>query len=163
MALSIREQIMQNVETTLKTIKTANGYNNTLELVTRFKQEALSFAKVPVVLIQQGPEMAEPIPNHAVTRNLAVRLRIIHRHNPTEDNQSSDQVLNSIQQDIHKALFVDHTRGGLAIGMNPAPLEIAAQDGEGMGEVDANFEHIGKTLEYMVQYRHHWQDESVAA
>jgi hypothetical protein len=163
MAESIRELIMQNIETELKKITAANGYNNTLGRVSRFQQAATNLATVPVVIVQQGPEVSEPIPNKAVTRELTVRIRIIHRHDPVVEGKNSDQVLNSIQQDIHKALFVDHTRGGLAIETNPAPREVAGQDGEGMGQLDDGMEAIGKTLEYMVRYRHAWQDESVAA
>ncbi len=158
MAASLREQIMVDVKTTLDAISQLNGYNNNIGLVTRAVGNDIAQGSIPVLYIEQGDEMAmsageNNTPMNVVTRVLTVRVGIIHR---LAADVVADTALNSIQQDIYKAMMVDHTRGSLAIDTLP-------RKATGALELEAVVDGALKLIEFDVLYRHNWQDESVAA
>ncbi len=162
MAESIRELIVQDVETALKTISIANGYNNNIGLVTRTSVIDVSQSNIPILYIQQGNEDVGIAGEDAqtnfnqVSRNLEVRVIIIHRHDPAVDGKSVDAVLNSIQQDVYKAMMIDPQRSNHAIDTLPGRVINQL-------ELETNFEGAQKLIKFNVKYRHHWQDESVPA
>lgn len=161
MADSIRELITKDVVSTLGTITTANSYNNTLDTVSRFTMEVEQFigtatnTKVLAVLVnQEGEEQIEgSFPK--VTRVLTLRLSIWVRHLPTSEGVSSSELINSISQDIYKALMVDRTRGGYTFG------QVALQSVESpvLGE---NGDYALREELWSWTYEHSLADESVA-
>ncbi len=113
MSTSIRESILENIKTTLQEITIANGYNNTLVSVERWKQRGNNIRLVPCVVVNAGPEEKQPRPNPQVTSKLSVFLDVYMRQDDT-DTTNSDTVINSLALDIEKALMIDYTRGGYA-------------------------------------------------
>lgn len=115
--MTVRESILANIKTTLETITTENGYNNTLASVQRWKQNANTFNHVPCVIIAAGPETKSigPYPNQ--TCRLTVFLGIWTRQLET-DTDPSDTILNSLMGDVEKALMTDVTRGGYSRDTN---------------------------------------------
>ena len=56
MADTIRELIQQNIDTVLKTIQAANGYDNTMASVQRWEQNGNSLRLVPCIIQIPGIE-----------------------------------------------------------------------------------------------------------
>lgn len=113
MSTSIRESILENIKTTLQGVTAANGYDNTLVNVQRWKQRGNDTRQVPFVVINAGPEEKQPRPNPQVTCKFSVFLDVYTRQ-ADGDAVNSDTLLNSLALDVEKALMVDHTRGGYA-------------------------------------------------
>ena len=111
--MTIREQILENIKSTLETIRVANGYANDIASVQRWLQKGNTFRLIPCIIINAGPEEIEQTPNPLVTCRLVVYLDIFIRQEET-DTASTDTVLNRLLGDIAKALMVDYKRGGFA-------------------------------------------------
>ena len=104
--MTIREQILENIKSTLENIRIANGYANDIASVQRWLQKGNTFRSVPCVIINAGPEEIEQTPNPLVTCRFTVYLDVFIRQEET-DTVSTDAVLNGILGDIEKALMVD--------------------------------------------------------
>ena len=115
--MTIREQILENIKSTLETIRIANGYANDIASVQRWLQKGNIFRLIPCVIINAGPEEIEQTPNPLVTCRFTVYLDVFIRQEET-DTISTDALLNSLLGDIEKALMVDYTRGGFAENTN---------------------------------------------
>jgi len=113
--MSKRESILDNIVTTLKTITTANGYNNNIGLVTR---EASDWSKLlpnqkpaTIVLWSSDEKDTETIPmaGQYVLSSLNVVIRgIVYAKSDIEG------ALNDFAEDIEKVMAVDETRGTYA-------------------------------------------------
>lgn len=126
---SILENVVANVETTLLTINTGNGYNYTVAAVQRIQQQRTSVKDIPALLIisrdVRKPD-SEPWGVQDWILALEIELAFVHDEAaaPTE---STDEVYFKWFGDITKALLTDRTRGGHAIdtnivGMEPLPV-----------------------------------------
>ena len=110
---TVREQIIDNIRTTLQGITVGNGYENTMQSVQRWDKRANSLLQVPCVIISAGQEQKVPTPNPFYTCHLTVYLDVWIRQDAS-DALSTDSRLSSIAGDISKAVMQDYTRGGLA-------------------------------------------------
>ncbi len=161
MADSIRELITKDVVTTLGTITTANLYNNTLDKVSRFTMEVEEFigtatnSKVLAVLVNQEEEQQIEGSYPKVTRVLTLRLSIWVRHLPVSEGVSSGELLNSVSQDIYKALMVDRTRDGHTFGL----VALQSVESPVLGE-DGSYALREELWSWT--YEHSLADESVA-
>jgi len=108
-----RERILENIKTTLEQISVANGYNNDIESVQRWMQHGNSLFDMPCIIIAAASEEQHPGPAPLVSCSLAVELTLWYRQ-PENDNVSTDTRLNSLLEDVMRALYADYTRGGLA-------------------------------------------------
>ena len=115
--MTIREQILENIKSTLETIRVANGYANDIASVQRWLQKGNTFRLIPCIIINAGPEEIEQTPNPLVTCKFTVYLDVFVRQEET-DTVSTDALLNSLLGDIEKALMIDYTRAGLAENTN---------------------------------------------
>ena len=115
--MTIREQILENIKSTLETIRVANGYANDIASVQRWLQKGNTFRLIPCIIINAGPEEIEQTPNPLVTCKFTVYLDVFVRQEET-DTISTDALLNSLLGDIEKALMIDYTRAGLAENTN---------------------------------------------
>ena len=115
--MTIREQILENIKSTLEAIRVANGYANDIASVQRWLQKGNTFRLIPCIIINAGPEEIEQAPNPLVTCKFTVYLDVFVRQEET-DTVSTDALLNSLLGDIEKALMVDYTRAGLAENTN---------------------------------------------
>jgi len=155
MADSIAEQILKNIVTVLKVISIANGYKNDIANVCRFKVTAEAFADVPVLLVKTLDEEGEagPAPN-LVTRFLRVAIIIIHRDVPAQGAKSTDEVVNSLVEDVHKAMMIDHTRTKLAVQTNPWPSILES-------DTEPPLDDAKKSMVWEIHYRHTVADRSL--
>ena len=54
--MTVRENILENLRTSLAVITTANGYHNDIQSVQRWRQQGNSLVAVPCIVINAGPE-----------------------------------------------------------------------------------------------------------
>lgn len=149
----VRENILENIKTTLETISIANGYANNIASVQRWKQGGNSKRQIPTLIINAGPEDKEQEPNPLVTCRFLVNIDIWTRHDEATQPGSTDTYLNSLLGDIEKALMVDHTRGGNAQDTNISgnvPFETV--EGQPFAGIIINVE---------ILYRHKITDPSI--
>lgn len=150
MADTIREKILKNIKTTLESVTTGNGYDNTVGSVQRWKKQGNATSEASITcVIYPGPETKQPRPNPLFTCRLPLMLEFFVLQDK-EDTLSTDERLNSLLGDIEKALMVDITRGGFAedtdiLGNEPF-LTIEGQPNAGL------------TVDIEVLYRHKQTD-----
>lgn len=113
MSTSRRELILDNIKDTLAEISIANGYNNDIANVQRWKQHGNSLKDVPCIIISAGREEKDPTPYPQTTAKLTIFIDIWTRQDD-EDSSDTDTLLDSLLLDIEKALMADYTRGGYA-------------------------------------------------
>lgn len=115
--MTVRESILEDLRTTLGGITTANGFNNDIQSVQRWRQQGNSLVVVPCIVVNAGPEEKDPVPNPFMTCRLTVYIDIWTRQDEA-DARSTDTILNSLLGDVEKALTQDITRGGFAKDTN---------------------------------------------
>lgn len=124
MADSIREQIIKKVKAQLATITVANGYKNTIASVQRFKQTGQVTKDVPYLIIHEGPDEPEDGPvagaGSLTTRKLEISVEVGMRHDEAADARSSEEIVNTLREDLERALMANRTWDGLA--RDTAPL-----------------------------------------
>ena len=150
---SVRERILNNIETELKKISRANGYHEDIKSVQRWSQRGNSLLDVPAIIINAGPDDWENSPNPLVTANLTVYLDLWIRQ-PNDDKNPTDKLLNDILMDIYEALMADNTRGGIAHDTtikSITPFETI--EGE---------PHAGLIIEVLIHYRFYQNDPETA-
>jgi len=145
MAKIVREKILEDIETTLKLISKANGYENDIASVQRWLQGGNSLREVPCIVISAGPEekmQGEQLINCRFTVNIEVWIR----HDEDDVSGSTDTIINSLLGDVEKALFIDYTRGGLAVNtIVTGNLPFETVEGQA---------YAGIIIETEIQYRH---------
>lgn len=109
----VKEQVLDNLQTTLAAIAAGDDYYNTVALVNRINTAPVEVAQYPAIIITPiGTDYDQPgeATTLAIRANFRIQLTLILR---TRDNPSEE--LENFIRDVHKALLVDITRGGLAI------------------------------------------------
>lgn len=143
---AVRENILENIRTTLTGITIANGYENTLASVQRWRQDGNQTAEIPFAIVKSLPENKTVGPNPMVTCRLTVWVLVATRQDEDAVG-STETVLNSLTTDVEKALMVDVTRGGQArdtniLGIEPFD-EVEGQPAAGVIiELEVNYQHL---------------------
>lgn len=150
---------MKNVQTALATITVANGYNNTVASVQRFNQAGQVLANTPALILMQGGDNVDsegPLAGaySLTSRSVSVSVVIIHRQDLDVDTRSAAEAMNSLIQDVQKAMLADYTRGGYAIDTSEIGIgELDAEDGE---------PELVQTVAFKINYRHRRTDPTQA-
>jgi len=151
--MTVRESILENLRTTLSGITVANGYDNDIASVQRWRQSGNSLLNVPCIVINAGPEEKEPVPNHFTTCKVTVYLDVWMRQDAA-DPQATDTLLNSLLGDVEKALMQDITRGNFAKDTN-IKSNVLFETLEGQPQA-------GIILELEIIYQHKQDDPEVS-
>lgn len=146
---TIRENILEDIRTTLADITTANGFNNTIVSVQRWLQRGNDITLVPCIVISSGPEDKQPAPNPLMTCKLAIYLDVYTRQ-AESDTQATETILHSLLGDIEKALMADYTRSGLAQETNFR--------GNTLFQAVEGSPHVGIIIELEIIYQHNQDD-----
>ena len=151
--MTVRENILENLRTTLAVITTVNGYHNDIQSVQRWRQQGNSLVAVPCIVINAGPEDKVPVPNPFMTCKHTVYLDVWARQDEA-DPQSTDTILNSLLGDVEKAVMQDVTRGGYAKDTNIKSNTLF--------ETLEGQPYSGVVLELEIIYQHKQGDPEVA-
>ena len=151
--MTVRENILANIKTTLEGITVANGYANTIASVQRWDKRGNALRLVPCIIVNAGQEEKEMSPNPYFTCRLSVYLDVWMRQDDA-DSTATDTLLSSVLGDIEKALMVNNTRGGYAIDTN-IKSNVPFETVEGQP-------HAGLTIELEILYQHTQSNPSIA-
>jgi len=151
--MTVRESILENIKTTLEIIQEAEGYDNTIQSVQRWRQSGNSLVNIPCIVINAGPETKEPIPNPFTTCRFTVYLDVWTRQDES-DPVSTDTLINGLLGDIEKALVIDITRGGFAKDTN-IRSNVLFETAEGQP-------HAGIIIELEIIYQHRQTDPEIS-
>ena len=144
---SVKEKIVQNIQDVLKRIKRTNGYDNNIEVVERWEQDGNDKAIVPAIFIHSVIKSKIDMPGMVTQCVIAVTLEAWCCHDKTKFKGPTDAYLETIANDIDKAIMADYQRGGFA----------ETTDLSGSAEL---FHHsdgaatCGVICKYDVQYKH---------
>lgn len=114
MADSVKLKVLKNIKSTLLGITTGAGFQNTLTNVQLFSMLGNEKVDVPVVIISSDLETRDEGMSQIVRTLFSVYVTLYHAQQ-NGDTTPSDQFLDSLYQDILKALLTDRTRGGVAV------------------------------------------------
>jgi len=107
---SIREQIVENLVTTLGTIKKDNGYFNTVGKISRNLSESSSINEYPALFVFEDLEEIEKAIDVGSKSFLTIEIYVF-----VEDTTDLKKQMNRMIADVKKALLTDRTRNDLAI------------------------------------------------
>lgn len=147
---SVREQILDEIVTVLSAVSVAGGYDHDFAgRVQRFRQEGQTFADPPQLVVTLGQESKELGPNDRFECTLTALVDIVHG-DATETADDAWTIVDAVVTDVERALAAAGQLGGLVYeaaveAVQPFPLE------EGQP-------FIGAQVEYVVRYRHAWDD-----
>lgn len=147
MADSIKELILKDIETTLKKIKIADGYKNDIATVERFVIDGQTTAKHPYIIITQlNVSILNEGPDPLVTKRIDISLEVVTRQDVETSPGPADTLINSLEEDIDRALQVGPTRGGNAVDTSPiesTPLTVeeGQPDIESIMEFSCTYQH----------------------
>lgn len=110
---SIREQIVQDLNTAVANVTTSNGYNNTLVSVQRYLQGGVSVASVPTAVINFTEETKSLGPTDRVSNVLYLTVDVWAIHDESQVSGSTATLIDSLVSDVEKAVMQDPTRSGL--------------------------------------------------
>lgn len=120
-----REDILDNIVTTLEGISVSGGYNYNVGLATRETTDwmRLKNEQLPAAVIQWTEDEREvrPLQGEYLLSTLTVTIRGVVDASP-HINENIDEVVNKWSEDIEKALAVDGTRDSNAMYTNPTLL-----------------------------------------
>lgn len=114
MADSVKLSCLKNIKTTVEGITVAGGYNNTITNVQHFSTLGNAKTTMPMVEIVPGKERREEGMDPIVHSALEVNL-ILYHVQAEGSSTGTEEFLDTLYQDIIKALLADRTRGGYAI------------------------------------------------
>ncbi|MDH3279634.1 MAG: hypothetical protein OEQ18_00715 [Gammaproteobacteria bacterium] len=142
---------MANWLTTVEGISIANGYNTDLGHVQRFRAVSMAQEDNILIEIKQGSDQRDSSgPLGIESRTLTIHTVLKVRHDPATDGLSTDTVFNAIEEDLHKAVMADRSRGGLAEARDDGTQ---FQSSEPV-DLDEAGGRAAKDVIYTISYRH---------
>jgi len=122
--VAIRESILNNIVTTLKTISVVNGYNNDVGLVTResFNWNNLLPKDFPAALVVWKRETKDATGMQG--QHILADMVVVIRGVVNAPKYELETALNKFLNDIETAICVDTTRGGLCEYTDPLAITV---------------------------------------
>lgn len=144
MAESVREQILENIVTTLETIDRESGYFFTVAKANRHVGGVGSVQQSPTLFVNVGAEQVVTKVHDYNTMSMALTVEAWVR----SDKSTLARDVERILADIRQVIQVDYTRGGLAIQTDYAGCtEPVITDAEVMwGTIGVQFNVLYRTL-----------------
>lgn len=149
---SVKEMILEDVQTTLLGIKIANGYHFDVLAVERYKiagWQAYTFPTLAVVGVKEDKKAIEGGPARMDVK-LALAVTCILTADPAAD---AEEEHNMLQLDVEAAMQVDVSRGGYAIDTTCL--------GDDLEIVEAQVPFFVSSILFEVRYRHSRTDPTV--
>jgi hypothetical protein len=147
---SIRESILANIQTTLRTIAVVGGYNFTVASanVRRVVGGIGTVQEYPTLFIVAGEQQIVP-EGTAILGKASWFFSVSIEGWLRADRDTIPTHIERLAADIHKAMLVDYTRGGYAIDTRPQAWTAPTV-------TDAEEQRAGIGLTFQVYYRHQW-------
>lgn len=109
---SVRERILQHIETHLRDIDGLGDYHNRVETVERRQAEPSNLDVLPAIHLREGEEIITEGPNPLLTRMLTV---VVAGWIRGAADLGLATCRNQLLADIERAVLADATQGGLAV------------------------------------------------
>lgn len=109
----VKEAVLANLETTLAGITAGSDYYTSVARVNRIDTVPIELTEYPAIILVPSGASYDP-PGDATTLAIAVHYRVEATLVIRARTDAVEKLENFIR-DVHKALLVDITRGGLAI------------------------------------------------
>ena len=137
---SIRELILQDIQSVLETINTSNGYNTTVRRVERARITPFQRNLLPAIFIYEESDELVEEKSYCNDRRMtiAVECWLNSHHNLSQE-------VNEFYADVQKAIMADRTRGGYAIDTKHTIAKFFIED-ENLGGVEVIFEILYRQL-----------------
>lgn len=145
---SIKEQILQEVETTLGAMTTAGGYSMDSPYTSRRTRPADRLPDYPAIFISEPEEEKESGPVAKTSTFMPVRIECWLY----DDRQTPNLNATNALRDLEYALLQDATRGGLAIDTTLVRNKMLVTEQKMSGVM----------LDVEVHFRHAYMDPGVA-
>lgn len=111
--LPVKRAVFENLETTLAAITAGSDYYTSVARVTRIDSVPIELTEYPAIILTPSSTDYDP-PGDATTLAIAGHYRIDATLVIRTRTSAVDELENFIR-DVHKAILVDITRGGIAI------------------------------------------------
>lgn len=150
MAESVRELIMKQVQATLESITTANGYATTLNAVERLQQGGQSH-RPPMAIVIEGDDVPidrtqQDSGGMATERDLEIGIVLEVMQDEEIDARSASEVMNELIADVQRAMDADVSRGGHALNTEEIDTgAVIVQEGK---------KKLLCPMAYRIRYRH---------
>jgi hypothetical protein len=145
MSTSIRELIIQNIQTSVRNVRKSNGYDNDLPSGSVHRALAsINNMVFPCVMIFEGDEKIVEREysgtNTKVVKDFDITIEIL-----TTDWENLSTTVNSLEADVLKAIMADTTRNSYALTTEEQGSNPFFQEGTDIG---------GRALSIKVRYLH---------
>jgi hypothetical protein len=111
--IPVKRAVFENLETTLAAITAGSDYYTSVARVTRIDSVPIELTEYPAIILTPSSTDYDP-PGDATTLAIAGHYRIDATLVIRTRTSAVDELENFIR-DVHKAILVDITRGGIAI------------------------------------------------
>lgn len=141
MALPLRKQIINNIETTLETIRPSNGYRVKVTKVERIMRhwDEVNSAERPWVGFFAGIQLYQHQPFNTIRIVMPVVLMAYMFEKDTDIRQD---ILAALEDDLVVALNADITRGGCATSTTIKTIQTDEGDDDGHGIIKIEFDIV---------------------
>lgn len=122
MADSVRLKILKDLKTTLEGVDAGPDFINTLESVQLFSMLGNSKAVLPCVVISSDIESREESTMQLIHTDFIVYVTL-YTAQPESSSVGTDEFMDTLYQDIVKALMEDPLRGGVAVNTHIVEIQ----------------------------------------
>lgn len=158
-ALSVKERVMANIQTTLAGITTAAGYSQDVKAALRFRKDIYEIPEFPTLMViglreRKKRHIGSPARSDV---ELDVEIQTVHSAAPESE---SETIHNALIRDIETALMADVGRGtGPGGQRNAVDTEVTETE---FDVVAISQPYCVSTITLVVRYRHSLLDPTQA-
>ena len=143
--MSVREDVLADIKTTLEGISVANGYNHDVASVTRGEVSVTLLKVFPAITFDDVGESYDRKNNHSLHKELRVAVLGLLKVSKHMGDDAVRAAASSLLADIERALMQDRCRGGNAIDTLLQSNDIESSE--------ATSPYAFVVLELLVKYR----------
>jgi hypothetical protein len=149
MSDSIQERIVKKVAAAMASITVANGYNNTIKSVQRYRWSGIDLNNLPTIMIVEGTCDVELLKSthERIRRRLELYIVVAVPDDEVADARPGAEILSYFAADIEKRLGASQQWDGLALMTEPPSYTE-------LSFADAETPHLARGLRTEIVYEH---------